>query len=154
MAKNATLPPGIEDDGEGYGDHDGPDSQGGWAGEGFEGGRQGTYGDEDYDPSYEREGEGDLVNGSIVRDDVAAIPGVLPGTQLGDRPDDGIVEEVTERLTEDLELDPADVLVRADGGIVVLEGIVETQAIRDAAERIAGRVAGVRGVENQLRERD
>src|SRR5437868_12103973 len=43
----------FDDEGLGYGRREGPESQGRFAGEGFEGG-QGEYGDEDFDPSYAR----------------------------------------------------------------------------------------------------
>ena len=43
------------EEGEGYGRSDGPDSQGERAGEGFGSNAQGGAGDEDFDPSYQRE---------------------------------------------------------------------------------------------------
>src|SRR5215831_5162642 len=43
------------EEGEGYGRSDGPDSQGERAGEGFGRNAQGGAGDEDFDPSYQRE---------------------------------------------------------------------------------------------------
>src|SRR5437868_12835089 len=43
----------FDDEGRGYGRREGPESQGRFAGEAFEGG-QGDYGDEDFDPSYAR----------------------------------------------------------------------------------------------------
>ena len=43
------------EEGKGYGRADGPDSQGERAGEGFGSNAQGGAGDEDFDPSYQRE---------------------------------------------------------------------------------------------------
>ena len=69
------------------------------------------------------------------------------------RPDASIEEEIDERLAEELELDSVDVAATVTDGMVTLEGILDRTEMRDAAERCASEVAGVRAIENRIRLR-
>jgi osmotically-inducible protein OsmY len=138
MARNTLSDPaGVEPEDIGYGDHDGPESQGEYAGDGFGRNAGGEFGDEDHDPSYETE-----------RSAVDATP---PETFRGD---DIIANEVTDCLTEQIGLDAAEISVRSDDGVVALFGTVETAGLRDAAEAVALSVAGVLALDNQLAVRE
>lgn len=127
-----------QDEDLGYGDREGPESQGAFAGDGFGRTAGGAFGDEDRDPSYEQEAP------PLAPDDLAA------GTAEGPRPDEGIAEEVAERLTDAFGLAPDDVAVRVDDGVVTLAGAVDDEPTRDAIEAETRAVPGVRAVENTL----
>jgi hypothetical protein len=64
--------------------------------------------------------------------------------------DDSLTESVSERLRAERDLAPFDLDVEADEGVVTLEGTVESDSQRMAAERIARSTAGVRGVSNEI----
>jgi osmotically-inducible protein OsmY len=134
MARNTLSDPsGVEPEDIGYGDRDGPESQGEYAGDGFGRTAGGEFGDEDHDPSYESER-------TVVREPPRETP----------RADETIAEEVTDWLTERIGIDAAEISVRSDDGVVALFGTVENIALRDAAEAVAISVAGVRALDNQL----
>jgi osmotically-inducible protein OsmY len=61
-----------------------------------------------------------------------------------------VQQDVLEELRWDPEVDPTDVGVEVDDGIVTLTGTVDTYMRKFAAERAALRVAGVRAVVNNL----
>src|SRR5262245_11190811 len=153
MARDTTaLPPGLEPDEDiGFGEHEGPESQGEFAGEPFGRGAQGTYGDEDRDPSSEHSEPPPADDPLTTTTDDGVVGRTL---EAGPRPDAGIVEEVSDRLDDALELHPADVVVVVDGGIVKLAGMVESERLRTAAEELVLGIAGVRGVDNGLVVRD
>jgi hypothetical protein len=67
------------------------------------------------------------------------------------RPDEQILADVCERMTEHPRLDASGVDVIVANGEVTLEGIVGSRAARRLAEGIADTVTGVRDVSNQLR---
>ena len=171
----------LENEGLGYGRREGPESQGRFAGEGFGQAAQGDYGDEDFDPSYargddveppsnveeralhglpaEHEGAGRGKEGTPFATQEPTTPepeatGAPAGSDTSvARPDASIEEEIDERLAEELELDSVDVAATVTDGVAILEGIVDRTEMRDAAERCASEVAGVRAIENRIRLR-
>lgn len=68
---------------------------------------------------------------------------VSPMTDLTDR--------VVTAIMEDSELKNADIEVTSSQNIVTLSGTVKTAALRDAAEEIAKRQAGVTMVVNEIK---
>jgi osmotically-inducible protein OsmY len=64
--------------------------------------------------------------------------------------DEAIQEDVLDELAFDNEVKVTDVGVEVDDGVVTLTGTVETFAMRQAAERAAFRVEGVRAVANDV----
>jgi hypothetical protein len=151
MARDTTaLPPGLEPEDEiGFGEHEGPESQGEFAGEPFGRAAQGTYGDEDRDPSY---GDHETPTDDLLTLD--AEDGVPRTLDTGPRPDESIVEEIVDRLADALDIHPADVVVAADAGIVKLAGMVDSDRMHDAVEELVLGIAGVRAVDNGLVVRD
>lgn len=68
------------------------------------------------------------------------------------RPDDELRDDIVEKvLRRDLWVDPATVDVRVAGGIVTLEGELETRSLAGIAVRLASAVPGVVRVDNRLR---
>jgi osmotically-inducible protein OsmY len=67
--------------------------------------------------------------------------------------DAALREVVTEPLVEDLNIDPDDLQVEVDDGVVALMGDVDDPTIRDRAEEIAVAVSGVQSVTNRIRIR-
>jgi hypothetical protein len=70
------------------------------------------------------------------------------------RTDERIREAVCEILTDDSWLDACDIDVEVKDGEVVLAGTVRDGEQRRLAETVAGRTAGVRHVQNNLRMAD
>jgi hypothetical protein len=70
------------------------------------------------------------------------------------RPDDGIREDVNDRLTWDDRIDATDIEVTVTGGTVVLDGSVDSRGDKRTAEDIADSVPGVWDVHNHLRVRN
>lgn len=66
------------------------------------------------------------------------------------RSDARIEEDVNDRLLMEDEIDPSDVEVRVQDGVVTLLGHVGSRADKVLAESITDSVAGVRDVKNQL----
>ncbi len=64
--------------------------------------------------------------------------------------DELLATAVHEALAKDRRVDAQQVRVQAKGGTVRLLGEVDTNEEREAAAEVAGRVLGVRLVENQL----
>jgi hypothetical protein len=159
-----------------------PESQGAFADEAFGAAEQGAYGDEDYDPSYQR--AGDVV---AALDPDAALPIVHRATVEREGPGRGlrggewapqepveppdelarkVLDEDSEERRRDSEAirdDVVDVLLDAlphlrdltvtvEGGDVLLEGTVRSREERLRAARLAGRVPGVDGVTERLRQ--
>jgi hypothetical protein len=69
------------------------------------------------------------------------------------RSDASILEDVSERFTQNAYLDASDVEVRVEEGEVTLEGTVENRTARRLAEDIAEATRGVLDVHNRLRVR-
>lgn len=67
------------------------------------------------------------------------------------RSDERILEDVSERLSEDPVVDATDIDVRCESGRIVLEGRVPTRWMKHRAEDIADSIRGASDVENRLR---
>jgi len=67
------------------------------------------------------------------------------------RSDARIREELCERLTEDDAIDPSDVSVAVEDGVVTLSGTVEHRWIKHSIEDMAEALGGVKDIVNQLR---
>lgn len=70
------------------------------------------------------------------------------------RSDERIKEDVSDRLSDDDELDASDVTVQVSGGEVTLTGFVDSRDAKRAAEDCAEACSGVKHVQNNLRVRD
>ena len=70
-----------------------------------------------------------------------------------DRLDQRTEEEVADRLSEDDNVDPSDITIHAEAGEVILNGMVNSEDEKRAAETAAEQVADVDSVTNQLRVR-
>lgn len=67
------------------------------------------------------------------------------------RSDARIREELCERLTEDDAIDPSDVSVAVEDGVVTLTGTVEHRWVKHSIEDMAEALHGVKDIVNQLR---
>lgn len=67
------------------------------------------------------------------------------------RSEERIREDVSDRLSDDDEIDASDIEVKVSGSEVILSGTVESREIKRRAEDIAESVSGVTNVQNQLR---
>jgi len=68
------------------------------------------------------------------------------------RSDESIAEEVRDHVVvETLAIDPEDVRIDVDDGVVLLEGQLETRSLARILVRLAGAVEGVVGVDDRLR---
>ena len=67
------------------------------------------------------------------------------------RSDERIREDVCERLTQDDDLDASEIEIKAEQGVVTLEGTVEERWMKHRAEDLAESCSGVREVENRIR---
>ena len=70
------------------------------------------------------------------------------------RPDERILEDVCDLMTQDPDLDASDISVGVSDGEVILEGTVEGRWAKHLAEDLADSVPGVRDVQNRLRLSD
>jgi hyperosmotically inducible protein len=74
---------------------------------------------------------------------------------FGESVDDAvIVTKVKAKITADVDINPFDIDVGSNKGIVTLSGRVDTEAQRDKAGRLARDTEGVRGVENLIKVGD
>jgi hypothetical protein len=67
------------------------------------------------------------------------------------RPDERILEDVSECLMEDGHVDAANIEVTVEKGEVTLKGSVPTRYMKRLADDLAGSVPGVKDVHNQIR---
>lgn len=67
------------------------------------------------------------------------------------RSDQRILEDVSERLSDDPDVDASNIDVRCEQGRIVLEGDVQDRWMKHRAEDIADSVSGVNDVENRIR---
>jgi len=159
---------------------DGPESQGGFANEDYGAVRQGAYGDEDYDPSYQRDAEPVSVDPDAAvsprRPAAADHEGPGRGVRGGDwvseepfeTPDEltrkVLAEESAERRRDDFAIgdnvvdalaaatpDIRELRVAVERGEVTIEGLVADRAAAVDAIRIAARIPGVVDVIPRLR---
>lgn len=70
------------------------------------------------------------------------------------RPDERIVDDVIDRLTDDEHIDASEILVKVDEGIVTLTGNVPQRAMKRLAEDLVANASGVRDVRNMIRVDD
>jgi hypothetical protein len=73
------------------------------------------------------------------------------GPQGYKRSDDRIMEDISEEMTRDHDLDASDISVEAKDGEVVLKGTVSDRESKRRAEEIAESCSGVKDVQNQIR---
>lgn len=66
------------------------------------------------------------------------------------RSDDGLKEMLMERLQEDPDIDDSDVTIIVQGGVITLEGTVDSPRTRSTIESVADQL-GIRSVQNNLR---
>jgi len=67
------------------------------------------------------------------------------------RSDERIIDDISERLTQDDYIDASDIEVRCEQGKLVLDGTVEQRWMKHRAEDLADAVSGVKSVENRIR---
>jgi len=70
------------------------------------------------------------------------------------RLDSRILEDVSDRLGYDWDVDATDIEVTVKDGVVTLDGTVDSRRARRRAEYLAAEVWGVRDVQNNLRVRE
>lgn len=66
------------------------------------------------------------------------------------RSDDRILEEACERLYRSPEVDPSNIEVSVEEGVIILKGSVEKRSYKIAAERIIEHLPGVMDVRNEV----
>jgi osmotically-inducible protein OsmY len=71
-------------------------------------------------------------------------------SEIDTRPDAEIAREVTRRMKEDIDVPDDRITLKVADGFVTIAGIVNHAAQKDAAERCAARVKGVRGITNKI----
>ena len=71
-------------------------------------------------------------------------------SETGTRPDAEIAREVTRRMKEDIDVPDDRITIKVAEGFVTIAGIVNHAAQKDATERCAARVKGVRGITNKI----
>lgn len=84
---------------------------------------------------------------------VESVKRAFRGPKGYKRSDARILEDVSDRLAEQSELDPSDIEVSVTNGEVTLRGFVAARWEKFRAEEIADHVSGVSEVHNQLRLR-
>jgi hypothetical protein len=110
------------------------------------------FGPEGYGSSYAYEP-------AVFRREFASESWRVPGPYAGrgpkgyTRPDEGIREEVNDRLTAHALIDATDVEVQIRNGEVTLTGFVDSRDAKRVAEECAENIRGVREVHNRLRVR-
>ena len=67
------------------------------------------------------------------------------------RSDERLKEEVNERLTQDPDIDPSEIEVEVDNGVVTLKGAIDSREMKWRIEAITEEVSGVKDVQNQVR---
>lgn len=128
-----------------------------YSGRGY-GGR--GYGQEDYRGGSDERGflerAGDAV-ASWFGDEDAARRREMDAGHRGrgprnySRSDERVREDVSDRLSDDYQLDASDIEVKVSGGEVTLDGTVDSRFAKRHAEDLAESCAGVRHVQNNLR---
>jgi hypothetical protein len=109
----------------------------------------GMFGGHDRPSSAFSHGEG-LGEGPGVR---RAGPHRGKGPRGYVRSDARILEDVSDRLADDGQLDATDIEVKVEAGEVTLDGQVQSRDDKRRAEALAERASGVRHVQNNLRVR-
>lgn len=73
------------------------------------------------------------------------------GPQGYERSDERLSEVICERMTEDPDIDPREVSVRVQSGVVTLEGRVDDRWMKHHIEDLVDACSGVREIENRIR---
>jgi osmotically-inducible protein OsmY len=71
-------------------------------------------------------------------------------SEAGTRPDAEIAREVTRRMREDIDVPDDRITIKVVDGFVTIGGIVNHATQKDATERCAREVKGVRGIANKV----
>lgn len=66
------------------------------------------------------------------------------------RSDERLKEDISERLSDDPDIDASDITVEVQGGMVTLTGQVESRWIKHHVENVIDRCSGVKDIENRL----
>ncbi len=93
---------------------------------------------------------GDAEAGGRRQRDLATGDHTGKGPESDLDPDARIIADVSQRLTDDTDIDASRVKVESHNGLVALSGEVTTAAQRARTGDLAGAVAGVQMVENRL----
>jgi CBS domain-containing protein len=94
--------------------------------------------------------EGGRLIGIVSRVDLVRTLAERSGGAAPSATDAEIVQELTARLDREPWAEPAGVMVKSDGGVVALWGIVESERERAATVALARNVPGVKQVQNFL----
>ncbi len=92
--------------------------------------------------------------------DTAGVRSVVNDIQVGSKSlgesidDSVIVTRVKAKITADVDINPFDIDVDSEKGVVTLSGRVDTEAQKDKAERLAADTPGVHRVVNRIRVGD
>lgn len=84
-------------------------------------------------------------------DDTSSRAAAHRGARSDERSDSLIVEELSERMSDDEQLDASEILVGCTDGRVLLTGEVPERSMKHRAEDIAEAVRGVQDIENHIR---
>ena len=120
---------------------------------------QGGYGESQGAHAQSGHGRGGLDFGGHERDS-GPSHGVGAGSHRGRgprdyvRPDDRIVDDVIDRLTDAPHIDASEILVMVENGEVTLTGNVPERLMKREAENLAAEASGVRDVHNRIRVDD
>ena len=96
-------------------------------------------------------------NGGNDSSSNAGRQGNLSGAHKGKGPkgyrrsDDRIKEDISDRLSDDSQIDASDIEVSVDNGVVSLTGTVDDRDLKRRVEDLAESISGVSNVENRLR---
>ena len=116
----------------------------GQAGSGQSYGRSSAYGQS---PAWSGQSGDDEMSGSAMR----SRGHMGKGPKGYQRSDERIREDVSERMTEDEQLDASEITVQVNKGEVVLSGTVSDREQKRHAETLAERVSGVKDVTNNIK---
>jgi hypothetical protein len=95
----------------------------------------------------------DPTNAEIATDtfiDSEGGPTLFPDEEQGNISDDGIEEEIANKLSNSGRWDDTQIEITVRSGIVTLEGEVETEHERQLINQVALRTAGVKDTQNNL----
>jgi osmotically-inducible protein OsmY len=67
------------------------------------------------------------------------------------RSDQRLMEEICDRLVQQVDIDPGDIEVRVTEGLVELEGSIDSRASKHRVEDLVDSVWGVKDIRNNLR---
>ena len=76
------------------------------------------------------------------------------GPQGYERSDQRLTEDICERLTDDPDIDPREVRVQVNSGVVTLEGRVDDRWMKHHIEDLVDASSGVKSIENHIRVGD